>query len=181
MIEAINQGRERFYDMDDQGNYVRKATSREKEIRDYERVIKHPLTLSNAYLTVVPNFELMANSPLCELHALSSGFLDHIVQAVLFKFSSVLRSPELVRDDGRPLISEARLGAFSRRLQDRFRSLSPDECMVNVSPSFVDNWKKVFLVPDSGARMTGDQYKLVMLLQGFLYNDLLFPEVCAKV
>ena len=180
MLTAIIKGREQFFVKDDSENYVRKQQVTAKVVSDYEASIKHPLFPDNAYLTLLPSFELFANSPLCELHALTTGFFDHIVKASIHLYSSVLRSPELVRDDGKPLINDARLGAFSNRLQDRLRSMISDECMLNVSPSLIDNWRQVFLVPDSGARMPGDHYKLIMLLQGYLYNDLIHPEVSAS-
>ena len=181
MLRAIIRGREQFFQKDDSGNYVRKQQVTAKVVSDYEASIKHPLFPDNAYLTILPDFELFGNSPLCELHALSTGCFDHIVKASIYRFTSVLRSPELVREDGKPLINDARLGAFSNRLQDRLRSIIPDESMLTVSPSLIDNWRQVFFVPDGGARMPGDNYKLIMLLQGYLYNDLIYPEVSTSL
>ena len=122
-------------------------------VHGYESKIKHPLFPNNAYLTVLPTFEVFSNSPLCELHALVEGFMEHIVKASVHKCISVLRRDDLVRDDGRHLIDDAKLGAFSHRLQDRWRFLTADERMVHISPSFIDVWRKVFVESDSGARI----------------------------
>ena len=175
--QNVLQGRELFYDLDDQGLHVIKATCK-TAAREYEARIRHPLFPDNAYFTEVPDFDVFQGTPTCELHFQTSGVYEHIVRAILHQYQKVLRRPDLVKGhDRRPLVSEARIGMIARRIMDRIRSLKQDETMLCAPPSFVETWSKVFVSQEGDSKMTGDQYKLTMLQLGFIMRDLIAPEV----
>ena len=53
-------------------------------------------------------------------------FGDHIVPAVLYRYTQVLRREDLVNTKGKPLVTVARLEAVWKRLADRFATVVAD-------------------------------------------------------
>jgi hypothetical protein len=53
-------------------------------------------------------------------------FGDHIVPAVLYRYTQVLRREDLVNINGKPLVTTARLEAVWKRLADRFATVMAD-------------------------------------------------------
>ncbi len=53
-------------------------------------------------------------------------FGDHIVPAVLYRCTQVLRREDLVNINGKPLVTTARLEAVWKRLADRFATVMAD-------------------------------------------------------
>ena len=61
-------------------------------------------------------------------------FGDHIVPAVLYRYTQVLRRVDLVNSKGKPLVTTARLEAVWKRLADRFATVVADTSMITLSP-----------------------------------------------
>lgn len=130
-----------------------------------------------AYFKVTTEFELIENSPTCELHFEAQGNMGHIMKAITSAFTKVLSRPDLVHSDGRPLVNDARLGLFSRRLECRIKALHSDETMLFLPPCFIEWWSDAFDCTDFSAKMTRNNYNLVMLLFGHIVRDFITQEV----
>ena len=61
-------------------------------------------------------------------------FGDHIVPAVLYRYTQFLRRADLVNSKGKPLVTTARLEAVWKRLADRFATVVADTSMITLSP-----------------------------------------------
>ena len=61
-------------------------------------------------------------------------FGDHIVPAILYRYTSELTRPDLVNANGKPLITKARLKAVWTRLANRLATVVADTSMVTISP-----------------------------------------------
>ena len=140
--EAIEKGREDFYNYVD-GWYTVKKNCRQ-EVVNLESTLKHPLFPDNAYLVEVPEFPLFLGVPMCELHRDILGLIEYILRASLFRYTLTLRNPALVKEDGRPLVSDAQLSRITKRLQARWQATIVDESMLNITPSFLELWSKCF-------------------------------------
>ena len=60
-------------------------------------------------------------------------FGDHIVPAVLYRYTQVLRRPDLLNSKGQPLVTTARLEAVWKRLADRLSTVVADTSMITNS------------------------------------------------
>ena len=117
--------------------------------------------------------------PSCELHALTLGLFEHIIRAILFAYKAVLRRTDLVNSaNGKPLVNDSRLSKHVVRLEKRLQNLDSDESVVRFWPCQVSLFHKVYHEQDSGAKMTGDNVKRLMMVLPFLFRDLITPEVC---
>lgn len=154
-----------------------KSSISHRDIKHMESTLKHPLFPENAYVCLGDDWNLFARVPSCELHALTLGLFEHIVRAIFYGYKSVLRRPDLVLPDGKPLIGDLRLSLHIHRLEKRLQNLDKDESIVAFSPFQVGLFHKVYQDKDSGAKMTGDNVKRLMLQLPFLIRDLITPEV----
>ena len=97
--------------------------------------------------------------------------------AVLYRYTQVLRRPDLVNSKGKPLLSEARLEAVWKRLSDRFTSVVADTSMITLSPAYAAHFHDIYINGKENAKMTGDKMKMLMLTLPFMVRDLIAPEV----
>ena len=61
-------------------------------------------------------------------------FGDHIVPAILYRYTSELTRPDLVNAKGMPLITKARLKAVWTRLANRLATVVADTFMIIYDP-----------------------------------------------
>ena len=104
-------------------------------------------------------------------------FGDHIVPAVLHRYTQVLRRSDLVSSKGKPLVTTARLEAVWKRLSDRFATVVADTSMITLSPEYAAHFHDIFIDGKEHAKMTGDRMKMLMLTLPFMVRDLIEPEV----
>jgi hypothetical protein len=82
-------------------------------------------------------------------------FGDHIVPAVLHRYTQVLRRPDLVNSKGQPLVTTARLGAVWKRLSSRFKTVVADTSMITLSNEYSIHFHDLFIDGKENAKMTG--------------------------
>ena len=118
------------------------------------------------------------------IYSLHTGFCrylclfgDHIVPAVLYRYTQVLRRPDLVNSKGKPLVTNARLEAVWKRLSDRFATVVADTSMITLSTAYASHFHDIFIDGKENAKMTGDRMKMLMLTLPFMVRDLIVPEV----
>ncbi len=97
--------------------------------------------------------------------------------AVLYRYTQVLRRPDLVNSKGKPLVSEARLEAVWKRLLDHFSSVVADTSMFTLSPAYAAHFHDIYIDDKENAKMTSDGMKMLMLTLPFMVRDLVAPEV----
>ena len=105
-------------------------------------------------------------------------FGDHVVPAVLYRYTQVLRREDLVNSKGKPLLTTARLEAVWKRLADRFATVVADTSMITLSPEYAAHFHDIYIDGKECAKMTGDRMKMLMLTLPFVVRDLIAPEVC---
>ena len=103
-------------------------------------------------------------------------FGDHIVPAVLYRYTQVLRRDDLVNTKGKPLLTVARLEAVWKRLADRFTTIVADTSMITLSPEYAAHFHDIYIDGKECAKMTGDRMKMLMLTLPFTVRDLIAPE-----
>ena len=104
-------------------------------------------------------------------------FGDHIVPAVLYRYTQVLRRENLVNSKEKPLVTVARLEAVWKRLADRFATVVADTSMITLSPEYAAHFHDIYIDGKEHAKMTGDWMKMHMLTLPFMMRDLIAPEV----
>ena len=104
-------------------------------------------------------------------------FGDHIVPAVLYRYTQVLRRVDLVNSKGKPLVTTARLEAVWKRLADCFATVVADTSMITLSLEYAAHFHDIYIDGKEGAKMTGDRMKMLMLTMPFMVRDLIAPEV----
>ena len=127
----VLRGRELYYSYNEADDTYQLKRGCRGAVTDYESKLRHPLFPDNAYLTVLPDFNLFLSVPMCELHAVIIGLIEYIIRSCLYLYIRTLRNSDLVRADGRPLVSDAQLSRIARRLQERFRETSADETLAD--------------------------------------------------
>ena len=104
-------------------------------------------------------------------------FGDHVVPAVLYRYTQVLRREDLVNTKGKPLVTVARLEAVWKRLADRFATVVADTSMITLSPEYAAHFHDIYIDGKEGAKMNCDRMKMLMLTLPFMVRDLIAPEV----
>ena len=104
-------------------------------------------------------------------------FGDHIVPAVLYHYTQVLRRPDLINRKGKPLVTTARIEAVWKRLADRLATVVADTSMITMSTAYASHFHDIYIDGKENAKMTGDRMKMLMLTLPFLVRDLIAPEV----
>ena len=104
-------------------------------------------------------------------------FGDHIVPAVLYRYTQVLRRPDLINSKGEPRLTTARLGAVWKRLSDRFKTVVADTSMITLSNEYSTHFHDIYVDGKENVKMTGDRMKMLMLTLPFMVLDLITPEV----
>ena len=83
-------------------------------------------------------------------------FGDHIGPAVLYRYTQVLRRPDLINSKGKPLLTTARLGAVWKRLSDRFKTVVADTSMITLSNEYSTHFHDIYVDGKENAKMTAD-------------------------
>ena len=104
-------------------------------------------------------------------------FSDHIITAVLYRYTQVLRRPDLVNSKGKPLVTTARIEAVWKRLSALFTSVVADTSMITMSTAYAAHFHDIYIDDKEHAKMTGDWMKMLMLTLPFMVRDLIAPEV----
>ena len=104
-------------------------------------------------------------------------FGDHIVPAILYRYTQELRRPDLVDKKGKPLIKNARLKGVWTRLANRMATVVADTSMVTISPQYATHFYDMYINGKENAKLTGDRMKILMLSLPFMVRDLIAPEV----
>ena len=173
MFNRILDGRKEMFE-ENQGKWFRKDVVSQKEIKDLESALKHLLFLDSAHMSL-PDWNLFTGVPSCELHTLTQGLFEHIIRTIFHGYEAVLRRSDLVYADGKPLVGDLRLKLHIHRLEHRLQELNPDESIFTFQPCQVTLFHKAYHDQDSGAKMTGDNVKRLMLILPFLICDLIKP------
>jgi hypothetical protein len=173
-----------------------------KDVKEVEKRLRHKLLPRNAW-RLIPFFELFMCTPKDELHqwyvlvctsmywyVLVCTYLiliivgrylglfgDHIVPAVLHRYTQVLRRADLVNSRGKPLVTTARIEAVWKRLAGRMETVVADTSMVTLSTEYAAHFHDIYINGKENAKMTGDRMKMLMLTLPFLVRDLIAPEV----
>ena len=95
-------------------------------------------------------------------------FGDHIVPAILYRYTSELTRPDLVNAKGKPLITKARLKAVWTRLANRLATVVADTSMVTISPQYATHFYDMYINGKENAKLTGDRMKILMLSLPFM-------------
>jgi hypothetical protein len=89
------------------------------------------------------------------------------VPAVLFRYTQVLRRPDLLNHKGKPLVSTAQLEAVWKRLSDRFATVVADTSMITLSTAYTTHFHDIFI---DGVATCGDSPKLTSPLHTIVYS-----------
>jgi hypothetical protein len=95
-------------------------------------------------------------------------FGDHIVPAVLHRYTQVLLRSDLINCRGKPLVTAARLEAVWKRLSDPFATVVADTSMITLSPEYAAHFHYIYIDGKEHAKMTGDCMKMLMLTLPFM-------------
>ena len=104
-------------------------------------------------------------------------FGDHIVPAVLYRYTQVLRRPDLLSSNGKPLVTTARLEVVWKRLADRLATAVADTSMITVSTAYTSHFYDIYIDGKENAKVTDDRMKMLMLTLPFMVRDLIKHEV----
>jgi hypothetical protein len=104
-------------------------------------------------------------------------FGDHIVLAILYRYTQVLRRPDLLSSKGKPLVTKARLEIVWTGLADRLSTVVADTSMITLSPEYAGHFYDLYINGKENAKLTGDHMKMLMLTLPFMVRDLIAPEV----
>lgn len=104
-------------------------------------------------------------------------FGDHIVPAILYRYTQILRRPDLLSSKGKPLVTKARLEIVWTRLADRLSTVVADTSMITISPEYAGHFYDMYINGKENTKLTGDRMKILMLTLPFMVRDLIAPEV----
>jgi hypothetical protein len=96
-------------------------------------------------------------------------FGDHIVPAVLYRYTQVLRRPDLINSKGKPLVTTARIEAVWKRLADRLATVVVDTSMITMPTAYASHFHDIYIDGKENAKMTGDRMKMLMLTLPFWF------------
>ena len=107
-------------------------------------------------------------------------FDDHIVPAVMYRYTQVLRRADRVKSKGKPLVTTARLEAVWKSLADRLATVVADTSMITLSTAYTAHFHYIYIDGKENAKMTGNRMKMLMLTLPFMVRDLIDPEIMVK-
>lgn len=149
------------------------------QVLDAEKAFKHKLRPNNAFFRAL-DFDFLSACPREELHQFLIGLYgEYVLPASFFKYTQILRAPELYISDKRPLISDAMLAGVWKRMRDRLRELDSSTSMVEVTEEYSAHFYDMYINKHAGKHMTGDRIKILLLSMPFILRDLIAPEVLA--
>jgi hypothetical protein len=108
-------------------------------------------------------------------------FGDHVVPAVLYRYTQVLLPEDLVNSNGKPLLTAVHLEAVWKQLSGRFATVVAYTSMVTFSPEYAAHFHDIYIDGKEGAKMTGDSMKMLMPTLPFMVRDHIEPEVHVHV
>ena len=111
---------------------------------------------STQYVPVCPWYILVCPCTLTHFTRYLGLFGDHIVPAVLYRYTQELRRPDLINSKGKPLLTTARLGAVWKRLSGRFKTVVADTSMITLSTEYSVHFHDLYIDGKENAKMTGD-------------------------
>ena len=82
-------------------------------------------------------------------------FGDHIVPAVLHRYTQVLRRPDLINSKGEPLVTTARIEAVWKRLAGLLETVVADTSMITLSTEYAAHFHDIYINGKENAKMTG--------------------------
>ena len=142
-----------------------------------ERRIKHKLRPQNAF-GMAKDLDLPASCPREELHQFLIGvYGEYVLPASVYRFTQVLRAPELYLSPTKPVVSDEMLRGVWMRLRDRLISLDTHSSMVQVTPVYAAHFIDMYVDKHTGKHLTGDRIRILLLTLPFLLRDLIAPEV----
>ena len=108
-------------------------------------------------------------------------FGDHIVPAILYRYTQELRHPDLVNSKGKPLINNGRLKTVWTRLANRLSTVVSDTSMMTISSAYSAHFSDMYINGKENAKLTGDRMKMLMLSlpswSEILLRQRYFPEI----
>ena len=72
-------------------------------------------------------------------------FGDHIVPAILYRYTQELRRPDLVNRKGKPLIKNSLLKTVWTRLADRLSTVVSDTSMMTISLAYSTHFSDMYI------------------------------------
>ena len=72
-------------------------------------------------------------------------FGDHIVPAILYRYTQELRRPDLVNRKGKPLIKNSLLKTVWTRLADRLSTVVSDTSMMTISSAYSAHFSDMYI------------------------------------
>ena len=94
------------------------------------------------------------------------------------RIRQILRAPELVRDNGAPLVDNTKFSAFSKRLISRLATVQPPLSTVGVIPGMLQTFESTCVNEDSSKKFHFDELKIILLVLPQLLRDIVRAEVC---
>ena len=92
---------------------------------------------------------------------------------MLYRYTQVLRRPDLVNSKGKPLVTTARIEAVWKRLSARFTTIVADTSMITMSTAYAGHFHDIYIDGKEHAKMTGDWMKMLMVTLPFMERDLI--------
>ena len=106
---------------------------------------------------------------------------EHIIPAIVFRYTKVLQRPDLVTVDkdgnSHPLQSNESVARVFKRLADRLQCVVSDTSTVTITPEYAAHFLEVYVKKSDGAKFTGDRIRFLMLSLPLAVRGLIAPEV----
>ena len=92
-------------------------------------------------------------------------FSDHIVPAILYRYTQVLRQPDLLSSQGKQLITKARVKKMWMLLADCLTTVVTDlgTSMITISPGYASHFYDLYINGKESTKLTGYHMKMLML------------------
>ena len=153
------------------------------QVKNAKHRLRHKLFPPNAWMKLT-DFNVLTSCPKDELHQWFLGlFGEHIIPAVVHRYTQVLQRPDLVcldKDgDSHKIMSNEAVARVFKRLADRLQGVVADTSMMTISPEYAAHFLEVYVKKTENAkfRVTGDRIRFLMLTLPFVVRDLITAEV----
>jgi hypothetical protein len=101
-----------------------------------ESELRHKLFPPNAWMKVL-HFNVLTSCPKDELHQIIRLFGEHIIPAIVHRYTKVLQRPDLVNVDkdgnSHPLLSNEAVARVFKRLADRLQGVVSDTSTITIT------------------------------------------------
>ena len=102
---------------------------------------------------------------------------DYIIPSSVYRYTQVLRAPELYLAPNRPLITNDMLRGVWARLRDRLKAMDAPTSMIEVTNEYAGHFYDMYINQHEGKHLTGDRVRMLLVSMPFLLRDLITPEV----